>query len=57
MKLTLAGRRSPVRAAARTAAGRYVPVRGYDENAAFLALGASVVSTLVLVLCAVILRG
>ncbi|GJE54409.1 MULTISPECIES: hypothetical protein [Methylobacterium] len=57
MKLTLAGRRSPVRASARAATARYVPVRSYDENAAFLALGTTLFAVLVLVLCAIALRG
>ncbi|GEO99860.1 hypothetical protein [Methylobacterium haplocladii] len=57
MKLTLAGRRSPVRTAARAVAARYAPVRSYDENAAFLTLGATLLASLVLVLGAIVLRG
>lgn len=57
MKLTLAGRRSPVRASAHSATARYVIVRSYDENAAFLALGATLLASLALVLCAIALRG
>ncbi|MET0258277.1 MAG: hypothetical protein ABW179_06810 [Methylobacterium sp.] len=57
MKLTLAGRRSPVRAAARAPTARYASIRSYDENAPFLALGATLLSSLILVVCAIALRG
>ena len=57
MKLTQAGRHSPVRVAALSVAARYAALRAYDENAGFIALAATLASSLILVVVAIVLRG
>ncbi len=56
MRIVQAGRQSVVRASARAATARYATIRGFDENAAFLALGVTAFGALLLVCCAIVLR-
>ncbi|MBB3901423.1 hypothetical protein [Methylobacterium brachythecii] len=57
MRIVQAGRQSVVRASARAATARYATTRGFDENAAFLALGVTIFASFLLVCCAIVLRG